>query len=202
MILQDGCKRIGPVRLLCERANHVTFPSQRDNRAKTPLVVDLLVLETSVTTGSTFCPFQPDRFEADKLDTGLRLEMTSRVLTLLLVAALALPFASCRNDAAPLPNPGPSDPDGRGGDKLFRPPIDHPPIGRTGPDKNGKERNDGNQGRDKIDNLKTDNKGGPGPHSPVPEPGTLFVVGAGLAGVAVYRRRRRDAVESEHEATQ
>jgi hypothetical protein len=32
----------------------------------------------------------------------------------------------------------------------------------------------------------------PRPNSPVPEPGTLFLVGSGLAGLALLQRRRRN----------
>jgi hypothetical protein len=39
--------------------------------------------------------------------------------------------------------------------------------------------------------------GGGGPSSPVPEPGTLLLVGTGLAAAGLYRRHRRRRLEIE-----
>ena len=65
------------------------------------------------------------------------------------------------------------------------------PIGDTDPDGGSKDSKERNQNA-------SDSLDGPGPGEPVPEPGTLLLVGSGLAGAAfVGRRRRRTQIESE-----
>ncbi len=112
-----------------------------------------------------------------------------RIPILFLSAALATVTAlsSCadNNGTRPLTDAGgnsiPRD-DG----ELFRPGT--PKVGKDAPiDKKG----------DATSSAKT-HSDDQGPNSPVPEPLTLFLVGAGLAGAALLRRRRpEDLIESE-----
>jgi hypothetical protein len=61
------------------------------------------------------------------------------------------------------------------------------------PDAPDQRNNNGGGGEMRVpDQMVSDDQ--PKPNSPVPEPGTLFLVGTGLAGLALLQRRRRNQV--------
>lgn len=74
--------------------------------------------------------------------------------------------------------------------------------GDSAPDRGGKDKGDSNgSGTTEEAGTAATDLGGPdapGPGEPVPEPGTMLLVGSGLAGAALLgRRRRRLEVQTE-----
>jgi len=129
---------------------------------------------------------------------------------LLLISSLLLPLAACNDSQAvsPLPEPGsnaiPRD------EGQNTPPVS-PPVTK-GPEGNAQRGNSqsgssqpgsgnsgsGGSGNAGSGNSGGGNSGGGNPSAPVPEPGMLFLVGAGLAMVA-HRRRKYQTDETEEE---
>ncbi len=110
-----------------------------------------------------------------------------------LIAAFSL--ASCADhgsrivslDPAPQPPIGPSDGNTIGGG-----------LGASGPTGTGSVDLPAGGSGPPTDALGGGGGGGGGAGgSPVPEPGTMLLVGTGLAGAALMRRRRKFEVESE-----
>ena len=119
---------------------------------------------------------------------------------LLLISSLLLPLAACNDSQAvsPLPEPG-SNAIPRDEGQNTPPPS--PPVTK-GPEGNTQGGNsqpgNGNSGSGSSGNSGGGNSGGGNPSAPVPEPGMLFLVGAGLAMVA-HRRRKHRTDETEEE---
>lgn len=129
---------------------------------------------------------------------------------LLLISSLLLPLAACNDSQAvsPLPEPGsnaiPRD-EGQTTPPIS-PPVTKGPEGNTqggssqpgnGNSGSGNSGNSGS-GNSGGGNSGGGNSGGGNPSAPVPEPGMLFLVGAGLAMVA-HRRRKHRTDETEEE---
>jgi hypothetical protein len=121
-----------------------------------------------------------------------------------LIAAFSL--ASCADhgnrivslDPAPQPPIGPSDGNAIGGGLGASGPTSTGtvdlPAGGSGP---GTPSDLPSDGTSPTDGLLGGGGGGGAGGSPVPEPGTMLLVGTGLAGAALMRRRRKFEVESE-----